>query len=47
MNDLLAPAVAAHGGLERWNAFKTIEANMVTTGAKADPNGAGLNGFAV
>ena len=24
MNDLLATAVAAHGGLDRWNQIKTI-----------------------
>jgi hypothetical protein len=26
MNDLLARAVAAHGGLDRWNKFKKVSA---------------------
>jgi hypothetical protein len=33
MNDLLDMAVAAHGGLERWNAIKTIDVDLSITGA--------------
>jgi hypothetical protein len=33
MNDLLARAIAAHGGLERWHAFTTLTATIVTGGA--------------
>jgi hypothetical protein len=33
MNDLLARVIAAHGGLERWNAFTTATATIVTGGA--------------
>lgn len=32
MNDLLAQAVAAHGGLDRWNGFTTMTATTVTGG---------------
>jgi hypothetical protein len=32
-NDLLKRAVEAHGGLERWNTFRTLEADMSITGA--------------
>ncbi|MGA9914689.1 MAG: hypothetical protein WBR17_19395 [Paraburkholderia sp.] len=31
-NDLLKRAIEAHGGLERWNAFRTLEAEMSITG---------------
>jgi hypothetical protein len=33
MNDLLALAVDAHGGLARWNQFKTVNARMSMQGA--------------
>jgi hypothetical protein len=33
MNDLLARVVAAHGGLERWNAFTALTSTIVTGGA--------------
>src|SRR5579862_487361 len=33
MNDLLKFAVEAHGGLEAWNAFTTLEANLTIGGA--------------
>ena len=33
MNDLLSVAVNAHGGLSRWNQFKTVKANLSITGA--------------
>ena len=33
MNDLLASAVAAHGGLERWNRIRTIRVDAAITGA--------------
>ena len=33
MNDLLHRAVAAHGGLERFNQFKTVSASLVNGGA--------------
>ncbi|WP_176590360.1 hypothetical protein [Sphingobium sp. EM0848] len=33
MNDLLAYAVQAHGGLDRWNAFTTLEAHLSIDGA--------------
>jgi hypothetical protein len=33
MNDLLARVIAAHGGPERWNAFTTLTATIVTGGA--------------
>lgn len=33
MNDLLATAVAAHGGMERWNRIRTIRAEAAITGA--------------
>jgi len=33
MNDLLTLAVAAHGGIERWNAINTIDADLSITGA--------------
>jgi len=29
MNDLLARAIAAHGGLERWNTFNKVSATRV------------------
>jgi hypothetical protein len=32
MNKLLAEAVKAHGGLERWHSFKTIHATIVSGG---------------
>jgi hypothetical protein len=32
-NDLLKLAIEAHGGLARWNAFRTLEAEMSITGA--------------
>lgn len=32
MIDLLKQAIAAHGGLDRWNAFKTISATIVSGG---------------
>jgi hypothetical protein len=32
-DDLLAEAIDAHGGLERWNAFTTLRATIVTAGA--------------
>jgi hypothetical protein len=32
MNDLLARAVAAHGGLDRWNKFKKVTATYVGGG---------------
>jgi hypothetical protein len=42
MKDLLDMAVAAHGGLERWNAIKTIDVDLSITGAiwyvKGRPN---------
>ena len=33
MNDLLKLAVAAHGGLERWNQLKTVKVSASITGA--------------
>jgi len=33
MNDLLAFAVKAHGGLQRWNEFKTLRAELSVDGA--------------
>jgi len=33
VNELLARVIAAHGGLERWNAFTTVTATIVTGGA--------------
>jgi len=33
MNDLLASAVAAHGGMDRWNRIRTITVNADITGA--------------
>jgi hypothetical protein len=33
MNDLLALAVEAHGGLNRWNEFKTLKAELTVDGA--------------
>jgi hypothetical protein len=33
MNDLLHRAIAAHGGLDRFNQFKTVSASLVTGGA--------------
>src|SRR3954468_18278662 len=33
MNDLLASAVAAHGGLDRWNQIKTINVKAAISGA--------------
>jgi len=44
MNELLAKAVAAHGGIDRWRKFKRISATMVAGGLLAmkglevDPN---------
>lgn len=32
MNDLLQQVLDAHGGLERWNSFKTLQATIVTGG---------------
>jgi hypothetical protein len=32
MNDLLARAIAAHGGLERWNTFNKVAATVVAGG---------------
>jgi hypothetical protein len=41
LSDLLALAVSAHGGLERWNSFRTLEARMSIGGgifaAKQNP----------
>jgi hypothetical protein len=31
-NDLLQKALAAHGGLDRWNSFETVQATIVTGG---------------
>jgi hypothetical protein len=33
MNDLLANAVAAHGGLDRWNQVRSIVVDASITGA--------------
>ena len=33
MNDLLATAVAAHGGLDRWNRLRAIDVNAAISGA--------------
>jgi hypothetical protein len=33
MNDLLSLAIEAHGGLERWNEFKTLKAELSVDGA--------------
>jgi hypothetical protein len=33
MNDLLAFAVEAHGGLDRWNSFAKLRANVSIDGA--------------
>ncbi len=33
MNDLLTKAVRAHGGLDRWNAFRTLRAELSVAGA--------------
>jgi len=45
MHDLLARAIAAHGGLDRWNTFKGVTATIVTGGGlwpmkglEQDPN---------
>src|SRR5260370_32185566 len=32
MNDLLARAIAAHGGLERWNTFNKLTATVLAGG---------------
>jgi hypothetical protein len=32
MNDLLARAIAAHGGLDRWNTFKRVSATIIAGG---------------
>ena len=32
MNDLLKLAISAHGGLERWNSYKSLEAHLHVTG---------------
>ena len=32
MNELLAKAVAAHGGIDRWRKFKRTSATMVASG---------------
>lgn len=32
MNDLLKQVIAAHGGLERWNAFQTVSATIISGG---------------
>jgi hypothetical protein len=32
MNKLLAEAIDAHGGIERWNAYATVEASIVSGG---------------
>jgi len=32
MNDLLARAIAAHGGLERWNTFNKVSATIIAGG---------------
>ena len=33
VSDLLESAVAAHGGLARWNRFRTLQARMAIHGA--------------
>jgi hypothetical protein len=33
INDLLSPAVNAHGGLSRWNQLKRVTATLSITGA--------------
>jgi hypothetical protein len=33
MNDLLPFAVAAHGGLDRWNALRSLQTELSITGA--------------
>lgn len=33
MNDLLAFAIQAHGGLDRWNAFKHLRSELSVDGA--------------
>jgi hypothetical protein len=45
MHDLLARAIAAHGGLDRWNTFKRVTVTLVTggdlwpmKGLEQDPN---------
>jgi hypothetical protein len=45
MNDLLAQAIAAHGGLDRWNTFNRVTATVVVGGGlfpmkglETDPN---------
>jgi len=30
--DLLQTTLAAHGGLDRWNSFETVQATIVTGG---------------
>ena len=35
MNELLAQVIAAHGGLDRWNTFKTVTATVVAGGGAA------------
>ena len=32
MNDLLARAIAAHGGLDRWNTFNRVSATIIAGG---------------
>src|SRR5450755_5082304 len=32
MNDLLKLAIETHGGLEKWNSFKSLEAHLHVTG---------------
>lgn len=39
MNDLLATAIAAHGGLDRWNGFKTIAQDLTIGGVLWDLKG--------
>ena len=43
MNDLLAQAIAAHGGLDRWNNFHKITATIVGGGGLWPMKGADLD----
>ena len=42
MNGLLAHAIEAHGGLERWKQFTGIEVDLVSSGELLDRKGVAI-----
>ena len=44
MNGLLADAIEAHGGLERWKQFTRIEVDLVSGGELLDRKGVRSSG---